>query len=165
MKSSRIFRKSQITLLDLLISFGMASLLIVIVVLGWNFYNGLLLAQQKEKFMELSAMQALDLLVKSPGEPVSWEDSAASAEVIGLASSDRNLSSKKVQAIGLLSYNATEKLLGIGLLDFQLTLRHRNGTALSTFGKSQPSNIPVISLQRHVLFENLPATIEMAVWE
>jgi len=158
-------RKSQITVLDLFISFGMASLLVVFIVLGWNSYTNLLARGQREKFIELQAMQTLDLLIKSPGEPVDWEKNIASSEVFGLAMSDRNISQKKLDALSLSSYNQTSRMLGIDLVDFQLLVRHMNGTELFRYGKALPANKPVITLQRLAGHQNTTATVEIAMWE
>lgn len=157
------YKKAQIVITDLFIALFIATILIILIIFAWNRYTIILNEDADYKEMQIIAFQTADLLVKSNGEPINWEETPTSVDVIGLAGSDRNLSIEKVNAFVNLSYNITSKSLGVEYYDFYFQLKHINGTKLAEHGKT-PSNV-VVNVQRLVSYKNEKAIVEFAVWK
>lgn len=158
-----MFRKSQITLTDLFVAIFMATVLIIIIVFAWNRYTTILNDEANYKELQIIAFQTADLLVKSGGQTKGWERSPESVQVIGLASSDRNLSTEKVNAFVNLDYNITSKALGVELYNFHFQLNHINGTKLAEHGKTPSES--VVNVQRIVSYKNEKAVLEFGLWK
>ncbi len=156
-------KKSQIVIIDLVIALFIATILIIVIILAWNRYTIILNEDCMYKEMQIIAFQTADLLIKTGGEPIDWEKTPSSVDVIGLASSDRSLSIEKVAAFLNLSYNISSKSLGLEFYDFYFQLKHVNGTKLGEYGK--PPNNFVVNAQRLVSYKNEKAIVEFAVWK
>jgi len=158
-----MFKKSQIAITDLFIALFVAAILITVIVFTWNKYTTILEEDISYNEMGVIAFQASDLLVKSKGEPLNWEENPTNVDVLGLASSDRNLSIRKIDAFVNLSYSNASKLLGTGFYNFYFKLKHINGTILTEHGKT-PNNT-VINVQRLVWYDDEKAFLEFALWK
>jgi hypothetical protein len=147
-------KKSQMATTDLFIALFAATILIIIIIFAWNNYALILNEDVNYKEMQIKAFQTADLLIKSKGVPVNWEENPTNIDVIGLAASDRNLSTEKVSAFLNASYNITLKSLGIELYNFYFRLKDLNGTEIAEYRNASASNKSIINIQRLVLYEN-----------
>lgn len=159
------YKRAQLAVTDLFIALFIATILIVIIIFAWNRYTVILEDNVGYEEMQIIAFQVSDLLVKSEGEPEDWENDPSNVDVIGLASSDRELSPKKVEAFVNLSYNITSKSLGVELYHYYFQLKHINGTKMAEHGVIFPSNRSVVNVPRLVMYENEEAVVEFAVWK
>lgn len=145
-------------MLDLL----MAVFLFLIVVGGsvvlWHKYNNKLVENIIYEDLEIKGLQVSDLLIRNEGKPSGWEKNLSSVEVLGLADTDRQLSSDKVDALGNLSYNKAVKLLNLDGYEFYLEVGNFN------YGL-EPNGQYVVNVQRAVIYNGVPEVIEVAVWE
>lgn len=160
-------KKSQVVVTDLFIALFIATILIVVIVFAWNRYTRILEEDTGYKEMQIIAFQTADLLVKSKGEPEDWEEDPDNVGVIGLASSDRYLSTEKVDAfINNISYRNSSKSLGISYYDFYFQINHINGTGLVQHGINYSTiNKSIVNVQRLVNYKNEKAVMELALWK
>lgn len=159
-------KRAQIAVTDLFIALFIATILIILIVYSWNSYAVVLSDNVDYNEMQIIAFQITDLLVKTKGEPENWETNPDNADVIGLASSDRILSTEKVYAfINNLTYNNASLILGAGFYDFYFQLKHINGTKLADFGQSIIPNRSVVNVPRVVSYKNEKAILEFAIWK
>jgi len=156
-------KKSQVALTDLFIALFVATSLIIIIIFTWNRYIMTLNDESEHKEMQIIAFQVADLLVKSSGDPKNWENNPSNINVIGLSSSDRNLSIEKVNEFINLSYNNTAGKLGLEFYDFSFQLKHINGTQMINYGKNSSNN--VVNVQRIVSYKDEKTIMEFAVWK
>ena len=159
------YKKSQLAVTDLFLALFIATILIVTIIFAWNRYIVILGDNVDYEEMQIIAFQVSDLLVKSKGEPEDWENNPDNVDVIGLASSDRELSTEKVDAFVNLPYNITSKSLGVELYSHYFQLKHINGTKMAEQGVIFPKNRSVVNVQRLVVYENEEAIVEFAVWK
>lgn len=69
--------------------------------------------------MRIKSAASMDLLVRTPGNPENWEVIPLSSAIsLGLASSDRNISSAKLSAFSNLGANYFEGKRKIGLAEY-----------------------------------------------
>jgi len=155
--------KAQIAVTDLFIALFIFMVVIISIFVAWNMYINRL--EQRIEYSNIlsNAVQITDTLVKSPGKPVNWELSNATAEIIGLASSDRNLSERKVNAFTTLNYNTTKDLLNIKRYGFKFTLMNVNNSALIEYGLNSTGN-NTVSIRRIVWYGNSTAFMDFALW-
>ena len=156
-------KKTQMVVTDLFIALFVAGILIAIIIFSWNRYSLMLSEEADYRFMQITAFQTADLLVKSSGEPLDWEDDPRNVDVIGLADKDRELAIDKVDAFVNLSYNRTSKVLGLEIYDFYFQLKYLNGTKLVGYGRT-PSNT-VVNIQRLVFYKDEKTIFEFALWK
>ena len=67
-------KKSQMATTDLFIALFAATILIIIIIFAWNNYALILNEDVNYKEMQIKAFQTADLLIKSKGVPVNWEE-------------------------------------------------------------------------------------------
>lgn len=121
-KKPQILCKAQIAITDLFIALFIATLLIISIISVWNRYTVLAEDNVNYNDLQISAFQTANILVKSKGKPSNWEEDPDNVEMIGLASSDRNLSRDKTNAFINLPYSTLSKLLGLELYDFYFAI-------------------------------------------
>ena len=158
-------KKSQVAVTDMFIALFISTILIIVIVFAWNRYTVILGDNVEYTEMQIIAFQVSDLLVKTKGEPEDWENSPDNVDVIGLTSSDRELSKEKVNAFINLSYSITSKSLGTELYSHYFQLKSINGTKLAEHGAGFPRNRSVVNVQRIVRYENEEAVVEFAIWK
>jgi hypothetical protein len=157
-------KRAQMAITDLFIALFAFTILIVVIVFAWNRYALILGENSDYEEMKIIAFQTADLLVKSGGEPEDWEEYPDNVDIIGLASSDRNLSTDKVYAlINNISYSNASRSLGVAYYNFSLQINHINGTRLEEY-RQIPANRSVINVQRLVHYGNEKAVLQFALW-
>ena len=114
---------------------------------------------EHRKGMEMKASQTLEMLVRTKGYPSDWEENPQDAIFIGLASSDRTLDERKLNAFLGMDYNTLKDKLVTGEYDFQFRLV-QNGSSSG----QEPSGSIVAYNSRIVLLRNSAEKIEMMIW-
>ncbi|MBI2545682.1 hypothetical protein HYV81_00715 [Candidatus Woesearchaeota archaeon] len=157
-------RKAQIAITDLFIAIFIFTGLIIAIFAAWNTYLNRLEERITYSAMLAQAVRISDVLVKSQGRPVNWEANNASAEIIGLASSDRNISVEKVTAFTTMDYNTTKELLNIKGYNYKLLLMNINNSALIDYGNNATGNLTV-AIRRIVWYGNGSAYMDLIIWK
>ncbi|MCX6798474.1 MAG: hypothetical protein NTW59_00020 [Candidatus Diapherotrites archaeon] len=136
--------------------------------------NSLLLEKQGTiSGLQLEAIQAIDLLVRSSGSPDNWEErSLAETQIIGLAKRDRVLDPAKVNRFVLLSsafgsddYNGVKARLLVGR-DFYFRLSNGSGTIAGT-ETAKPGDLDsqwAVNVKRIVEFGGDSAVAELTLY-
>ncbi len=155
-------KKSQMAVTDLFIALFVAMILIVIILFVWNRYTVILQENKYYDGLQVVGFQTTDLLVKSRGEPENWEETPDNVDTIGLAYSDRNISTEKLNAFLSLSYANASQALGLRGYNFRFRLKNINGTILEEYGKN-PGDF-VVDVQRVVIYQNEKSIVELAIW-
>ncbi len=113
---------------------------------------------EQRREMEMATSAILEIFAKTQGYPLNWEESPSNATSIGLASSDRILDNRKLNAFLSMDYNTARNKIG-GAYDFQFRLAN-NG---SSFGQ-EPSGSMVVYSSRIVLHGNSAEKMEIRIW-
>ena len=157
-------RKGQIGSIDLFIAFFIFMLLIAILVGMWNLYYTRLNEGMEYEQMRLLSFHVSDIFVKTPGYPSAWESSPSTAEVIGLAGSDRVLSSAKVNAFASLNYPMAKEKLKLAGYDFRFRIRDLSNNPLIVSGTNISGDTSIVT-ERYITYENKKAIMEFALWK
>lgn len=156
-------RKGQIGSIDLFIAIFIFLLLLSVLIGMWNLYSTRLSEGVEYEKMRLLAFHISDVFVKTQGYPTGWENSPLSAEAIGLASSDRVLSTAKTNAFAAMNYSsAKQKIKAIGY-DFKFRVKDLSNNVLLESGANITGDT-AIAVERYVEYENEKAIMEFAIW-
>ncbi len=156
-------KKSQIFTIDLMAAMFIFIVLLTAVMLMWNRYVAIADNQVEYDEAQIMAYQISDILIKSQGRPSNWEENSSKALIIGLASSDRTLSSAKINAFLNMSYNDSKKILGIPYYDFSFQVKNLLGDNLTSFYGETIEEDFTISLKRYIFYENEKAIMELKI--
>lgn len=155
-------RKSQTVSIDLFMAVFVFIILLILIISSWNIYQVKIVERMAYEDIMVNAFQIADLLVKSRGYPLEWN--STNVEVIGLAASDRIISSEKLNSFFNISYSSSKELLNIERYDFYFQVKHINGTAADSYGLESNGTYSV-SAKRYVLYENEKAIIDFKLWK
>lgn len=103
--------KGQLFSSDMIAAVFLFFIVVSATLFAWNSAVDKYVQTMQRQDMEITGTRILDTLVKSPGYPVDWENK--NATTIGLASYDRTIDSKKLDAFLDMDYNATRKVFGM----------------------------------------------------
>lgn len=157
-------RKGQIGSIDLFVAIFVFFILLAVLMGMWNLYYTRLNEGTEYEKMRLLAFHISDIFVKTPGYPSAWETSPASAEAIGLASSDRVLSSAKANAFAAMDYSFARERTKLTGYNFKFRIKDLSNNVLLSSG-SNISGDTAIAVERYVEYENEKAIMEFAVWK
>lgn len=113
--------------------------------------------------IEKAATQSLDMLVKSRGLPVNWENPQKDVIIPGLRDEGYELSDNKVRAFDDLDYEFIKSAIGLEGFEYKLTITTDKKTEL-TKGSPAASDF-VIAATRMMLYKGDPAKVRLVVWE
>jgi len=155
--------KGQLLTMDYVI--GIAIFLFVFTICLYVWDNALYKVQQDYLTLELlnTARRASDQLVRTTGNPSSWEGNVSSLSSIGLAVSDRILSQQKFDALAGLNYSSLRYHLGAGSYNIYLKISNASG---SVFGEAgvRPAEALVVNIRNIVTLDNNTALLDVSVW-
>lgn len=158
-------KKSQIFTIDLMVAMFIFIVLLTAIMLMWNRYIVIANNQIEYNEAQIMAYQVSDLFVKTKGKPSNWEENSSNALIIGLASSDRIISTAKVNAFLNISYNNSKKILNIPYYDFSFQINDLLGNNLTNFYGNTAEGDFIISLKRYIFYENEKAIMEFQLWK
>ncbi|MCB9358935.1 hypothetical protein H6503_03320 [Candidatus Woesearchaeota archaeon] len=167
-------KKGQIVIYDFIFGFIIFIVLISITTLLW-FTNGARVAQDLEQDTKLKiAHDVAIILTNTPGDPDRWEyeslDYCKNLNcTIGLALDNNVLSEDKVSRFiemassPTVNYSRVKELLNIKEYDYQLIIRHKNGTIMSSSGIDPENNISA-SITRIVRIDGDTRKFEFTIY-
>lgn len=157
-------RRGQLAVTDLFIAIFIFVGILISIFAAWNIYLNRLEQRSSYSSLLASAVQASDILVKSPGKPLNWELSNATVQVIGLAGTDRNLSTAKVAAFVSMDYNTSKDVLNIKRYNYKFRLVNINNSAALNYGENATGNFTV-AIRRVVWYGNGTAYMDFILWK
>jgi len=113
--------------------------------------------------MSYAASRMSLTLLRTPGMPADWEDDPGSAQTLGLAVSDRVVSSGKLRALELMDYEDLKDYLGIGGFEVYINVTYVNGTQAGEAG-SAPASDEAVSDRRIAVLAGEPVLVDFMVW-
>jgi len=168
----KMHKKAQIFSTDLIISAAIFMILISFVFFTFSRYQTKIDDSIRIQDMNLKALQITELLVKSSGEPVNWEENVSKLNIAGLVSSDRRLLESKITEFIELEYNTTKEKLKIMPYEFYFALKEINGGVAKINGEEAEKGIKpnltsknVLTIKRMVLYGQNEKIIEFTIWE
>jgi hypothetical protein len=112
--------------------------------------------------MQIKSTEALDVLLKTPGHPIDWNESTI--ELIGLAQKPGVLDEDKLNSFSLMDYSLAREKLGLGKYDFSFDINSVNPLFNKSIGKSSDLNTIVFSVNRTVVYKGGEASVIFKVF-
>ena len=145
--------------------FFLASMVFMLV-LAYSFYTyyyyvGQFKAAEARKETEISALALTDMMLKSPGNPVEWQDAPNETKAIGLAYDENIIDPEKLSALEMMEYNRSKELMGLST-DYYMRVRWVDGTVIMEKGKKQ--NESAISMKRVAVYNGTYSWVELDVY-
>lgn len=162
-------KKAQIWSADFSVSIVIFFLVMMFVIFAWSYLG--FQNQQRMSFnqIENTALIVSDSLVRTAGEPESWNES--SVETIGLASEENILDPGKVDSFINMGYDETLSVLGTGgnfyfeLRDISNNLIQNSGGQNITKGVYPPGNATmVVPVERYCIYDQEIAKLIFVIW-
>lgn len=152
-------KKSQVVVYDMLFATIVVVGLALTMFFMWSHIETRLEEKTSYNDMQAAAFQISDILVKSQGRPLSWENSS-NVYAIGLANYDRELSKEKIEAFINMNYRDSKKLLLLPY-DYYLTIKTTNNTIIKEGGFSYIGGKKVVNAQRKAIYDGKIVTVEL----
>lgn len=122
-------RRAQASIVDFIVAFVVFVSIFIIDYYSWSSITVKLQNNEGNHYFETSITQAVDTLIKTPGEPKNWE--LSSPKITGLAVSDNVLSSEKLKALNDSDYAMIkDSILSTG--DYEITISNKSGVVYQT---------------------------------
>ena len=159
-------QQAQIFSLDLVLSLVGFTIILIFLISSWNIYSARLQENMVGEELQLTAMQMTDILTKSEGQPMQWENNPSNVSLIGLALRPGSLDEDKVNAFVSMDYNQVKKLFNIKRFEYRFMLFGINGTIQNVSGMI-PSNSSsqVTSVSRYILLHNETRQLVFTLWK
>lgn len=155
--------------------FGLFIFLLIVAWLLGVWSNNLDVALEEHSFGDLreKGYQIMEVLVRTPGTPGNWENTAVAgdaniydANAIGLASKDRVIDEGKLQEFIYVAdvahdYNRTKQIFGIVPYDYYFELR---GDANYDTGRPISGAPTAVSTERSVMYRGGDATVKITIY-
>jgi len=138
----------------------MTDLMVIMIV--WNNYIVRLNYGEEYERMQNLAFKASDFLVKTPGIPFGWDHNQV--EIAGLAVSDRNLSSEKVNEFIELDEDEIKDMFNLRPYNFYFKLEEKNKNNITEKGSFSNADLSV-KIERYVMYEGRGIVFKFIVWE
>lgn len=127
----------------------------------YYYYLGQFKAAEARKETEISSLAITDLMLKSPGNPVEWQDEPNGTKAIGLAYEENIIDPEKLHALEMMDYNRSKELMGLST-DYYMRVRWVDGTVIMEKGEKQ--NESAISMKRVAAYNCTYAWVELDVY-
>ncbi len=157
-------RKAQAAALDIFIALSIFIFLIIIIIYFWNDYNTRLSEDIEYERMQIISYQITNQLIKTQGIPVSWEKDPSNFQELGLATSDRVLSTKKVDEFVKLPYDDIRDSLNLEGYDCSFNITTLSNKNLKSVGGSSEKTESV-GLERYVVYDDEKAIFKLQIWK
>ena len=145
--------------------FFLASVVFMIVlaysVYTYYYYLGEFGATEARKEAEISSLALTDMMLKSPGNPVEWQDAPNGTKAIGLAYEENVIDPEKLQALEVMDYNRSRELMGLGT-EYYMRVRRVDGTIIMEKGARQ--NESAVSMKRIAVYNGSYSWVELDVY-
>ena len=155
--------KGQTIIYDFMISFIIFVLFVFALNLQWSIKFDEIQEKHLDTKMRKRGIQAIQVLVKSPGYPKDWN--SENAEVIGLAERENILSQGKISELQNISYSDAKGLLLLAEYDFWLQIDALGEENDLNFGQEPQTPETAVRLKRDVLLNGGNANVYLTVYE
>lgn len=162
-------KKAQIMATDLFLAIVVYIIIIIVVISVYSSYLGKLNDEVSYMDMMSKTFEMSDNIMKHMGSPTGWN--STSVKVIGLAESDRILSTDKLTNFANMSYNLSKKILGIGAYEYFIQVRNFYNRNLLEVGASPiedsacNSTFEAVTLRRFALWEGQRVIVYITLWD
>ncbi|MBI4009607.1 MAG: hypothetical protein HY361_00225 [Candidatus Aenigmarchaeota archaeon] len=162
----------QVITIDFFVAVTAITILIAFVVLSWNQAVEEFRSREMRTEMTVSTINLADSLVKSQGDPSSWENISEINNInsLGLVVEDHILDSSKLIAFVGLGESNLKKILGIQNYNFYFKVSDGKKTVNLADIKLENGSYPnssasaVINSQRIALLKNTPVYLDFVLW-
>lgn len=158
-------RKAQAIATDLFIALAIFVLITAFIIYLWNDYNTKLNEDVEYERLQILAYQITNQLVKTQGLPKSWEKNPSGFDEIGLATSDRKLSTGKVDSFISLPYDSVRNALNLEGYGYSFKVKSSANNVLKSSGETIPEGTEAVGLERYVIYDNEKAILEFKIWK
>ena len=142
----------------------LVSLALGLLNMSWTYYKIRLDETYHVYDMKYKANILSDILVKTPGEPVNWEEVPGDEVVsLGFARKDREIDPDKIRGIKYLSDQKIREILKTDQFNFQIIVRSLDGTIIKQVGDAPSGGISA-KATRVVSYDGQTAFFELTVW-
>ena len=156
-------RKGQLWTLDMVLSLMIFFSALLSIIMAWNFISADIFEGQEMTEMQLKTMTISDSLIRTPGVPENWTNDTVS--VIGLAYSDNELNTQKVEEFVNMSYSRSRALLSVMPYHFYFEVKDINGTVYTNTSNPMNSDASVIiPAIRYASFNDRIVKVTFAMW-
>ncbi len=158
-------RRGQISTIDLVV----ASLIMVLILLSvmdvWNTVVVRFSSFSESMTLRREALQAAELLVKTPGSPAGWDDGTVNATAVsymGLVNRENVLDEGKLEALAAADYGDLKAILGLNR-DFRLEIMELGGGTLYEAGISLDDD--AVLVERFALYNDTLTGVKLTLYE
>ncbi len=161
--------KGQVISIDAYAAFTIIILLLAFILTNWNQTANELRQREIRSEITLSAISISDSLVKSAGDPSSWEGEP-NLNMLGLVTEDHILNRNKLIAFVGLNETALKDFLGVQSYNFYFratqkgTLVNLDGVKLSVGPYPTSSATIITNSQRVAILNNTYVNLNFIVW-
>ncbi|MFH1055653.1 MAG: hypothetical protein V1744_06130 [Candidatus Altiarchaeota archaeon] len=136
-----------------------------LLLLSWNFIKTRLDESTQMRDLEYKTHTAADILVKTQGEPVNWQDNPLSENItsIGLAASDRVILEEKLEALTGIDEMKLRQLLRTDGNKIHVLLKTIDGVNVAMAGQP-PVGKQAVKATRIITYKGQPAFLEVTLW-
>ncbi|PIN86408.1 hypothetical protein COV19_04980 [Candidatus Woesearchaeota archaeon CG10_big_fil_rev_8_21_14_0_10_44_13] len=156
-------KRSQISITDFFLAASIFVVLIGALVFVYSNYTAKFASRQESSMMQLSAIQAADILAKSHGKPDRWGVNSTLAQEIGLAQDDRNISAQKLDSFLNISYNTSKELMGI-TDEYHFKISYIDGNTIAEKGMNSTGR-KAVGVERRVIYGGENAILSLILWK
>ncbi len=162
-------KKAQIIATDLFLAVMVYIVIIIVVIYVYSSYMHRLDNEVRYRDMISKAFEVSDNILKHIGSPTGWN--STSVKVIGLAESDRVLSTQKLTYFANMSYNYSKHVLGISTYEYFIQVRDFYNRNLLEAGASPiedsrcNSTFEAVTLRRFALWEGQRVIVYITLWD
>lgn len=148
--------------------FALLGLFAVFIVLTslWNANYSVGVEELHAQDARVRALQAMNTLVKSPGDPADWNSDPSSANSLGLALADGSLSEARLDAFNSMDYDTARERLGLEGYDYYFEvngLKH-SYNASSGVDFNSDEGVYVFASRRVALLDGNSVELSLKVW-
>lgn len=143
--------KAQIALIDFFIAFFLFVIVISATIYTWNLYLTRLNEDMENNEMMIKAIQTTEVLVKSSGVPTRW--SLSNVTLVGLAESDRILSTEKVDLFVNLPESQIKNIFRIQLYGFYFAIMGMNNSIINMTQYMEEQDLHIAYYQKETYMD------------
>ena len=140
-----------------------------VIMFSWNYVIVQNAEQAGVREMEVLALAISDQIIRIPGLPENWNSS--NIDVLGLASEENILDDSKIEEFLGLDYQRAKGLLGIGIYEFQLQVKHLNNSIAQTllgteisYGLTPSDARVIVPVERYTMLNNGIVKLDLILW-
>jgi hypothetical protein len=158
----RFGKKGQVFSLDLIISMFTFIIILIFLLSFWNLNSLRLSEKQNSNELQLIALQVMDILVSTPGEPFNWNTNNATS--IGLATRLGKIDQGKLNAFLDYDYAQSKSRFNIERFEYKFTVTSSQDVLINSSGIESGDVDEKVALSRLVFVGNEVNKIIFELW-